>query len=62
MVQDNDDSEDDELPLKKKKPARKQPQKKGKVAVARRRGDVAGKLPPGPSSKEFTGTSDDNSE
>jgi len=59
-----DDDIDDEPPSKKKKPAQRQPRKKGKAAVSKagKRSDVARKLPPGPSSKEFINTSEDDSD
>jgi hypothetical protein len=57
------DGEDNEPPLKKKKVARKQPQKKGiEVTKTSKRSNVTQRLPPGPSSKEFINTTDDNSE
>jgi hypothetical protein len=60
---DNNDSEDDTPPAKKKKPARKQPQNKGKAAVTTlHKRSVAQKIPPGPTSKEFINTSEDDSD
>ena len=58
----DNDSEDNVPPLKKKK-ARKQPQKKGKaVTKPSKRSNITQKLPPGPSSKEFLNTTDDDGE
>jgi hypothetical protein len=55
----DNDGGDDEPPSKKRKP---QAQKKGKPAVtkARKRSNVARKLPPGPSSKEFISSGEDS--